>query len=122
LTKRRTSGIAEKLALARQNAEQYAALGDNPRMSPAAALAARNLARSYEAAMALYEGALAYESHIPFHRGGTGSNRTRQGYGSAYQGTRLGTVSTNVANGPPIQMAEQSDSFSRLFRMAKNLL
>jgi hypothetical protein len=53
--------IAEKLALARQNAEQYAALADNPRMSPAAALAARNLARSYKAAMKLYEKALAYE-------------------------------------------------------------
>jgi hypothetical protein len=52
--------IAEKLALARQNAEQYAALADNPRMSPGAALAARNLARSYKGAMALYEGALAY--------------------------------------------------------------
>jgi hypothetical protein len=46
--------IAEKLALARQNAEQYAALADNPRMSPAAALAARNLARSYKAAMARF--------------------------------------------------------------------
>jgi hypothetical protein len=52
--------IAEKLALARQNAEQYAALADNPRMSPAAALAARNLARSYKTAMMLYEEALAY--------------------------------------------------------------
>jgi hypothetical protein len=54
--------IAEKLALARQNAEYYTALADNPQMSPAAALAARNLARSYKAATALYEGALAYES------------------------------------------------------------
>ena len=52
--------IAEKLAFARQNAEQYAALADNPRMSPAAAHAARNLARSYKAAMMLYEKALAY--------------------------------------------------------------
>jgi hypothetical protein len=52
--------IAEKLALARQNAEQYAALADNPRMSPAAALAARNLARSYKAARMVYEKALAY--------------------------------------------------------------
>ena len=54
--------IAEKLALARQNAEQYAPLADNPRMSPAAALAARNLARSYKAAMMLYEKALVYAS------------------------------------------------------------
>jgi hypothetical protein len=52
--------IAEKLALARQNAEYYTALADNPQMSPAAALAARNRARSYETAMMLYEKALAY--------------------------------------------------------------
>jgi hypothetical protein len=35
-------------------------IADNPRMSPAAALAARNLARSHKAAMMLYEKALAY--------------------------------------------------------------
>jgi hypothetical protein len=53
--------IEEKLALARQNAELWSKIAAHPGMSPAAALAARNSARSHRAGVILYEKALAYE-------------------------------------------------------------
>jgi hypothetical protein len=56
--------VEEKLALARQNAELWSKIATHPGMSPAAALAAMNSARSYRAAVILCEKALAYEKAI----------------------------------------------------------
>ena len=54
--------VAEKLTLARENLEHWRKLAADPKLSPRAALAARNHARSQQAAVALYEKAHAYES------------------------------------------------------------
>jgi hypothetical protein len=56
--------VEEKLALARQNAEHWSKIAAHPGMSPAAALAAMNSARSHKAGVILYAKALAYEKAI----------------------------------------------------------
>jgi hypothetical protein len=53
--------VEEKLALARQNAELWSKIAAHPGMSPAAALAAENSARSHRACVVLCEKALAFE-------------------------------------------------------------
>jgi uncharacterized membrane protein YccC len=53
--------VERKLALARQNQAHFEALARHPKLSPRAALAAHNLARSHRAAAALYQKALDYE-------------------------------------------------------------
>jgi hypothetical protein len=50
-----------KLFLARQNRDRYRRIAADPKMSHRAALAAQQLARSYQAAVALGEKALQYE-------------------------------------------------------------
>ena len=47
--------LDQKLQLAQQSRDQYAELANNPELTLPAALAARNLARSYGAATQLYQ-------------------------------------------------------------------
>jgi hypothetical protein len=53
--------LADKLALAEQKAEKYQDLANDPELSLPAALWARNLARSYRAAVQLGQKAQAYK-------------------------------------------------------------
>ena len=53
--------LALKLDRARQNLEYWQKMAEDPKLSPAAAQTARDQMRSYQAAVAFYEEALAHQ-------------------------------------------------------------
>ena len=60
--------LALKLDYARQNLEYWQKIAEGPKLSPAAAQTARDQVRTYQAAVAWYEKALAYQERNRLER------------------------------------------------------